>query len=208
MADRKSLSTRDAGKGGYGMRSKQIRMLAAAAALGAGLLTGGCKQAPDLTQAGATALIQANYAQAAPVPATIVIGDLGMRAGIDAKYWQGVKKYPNGYWADFKLTDNGKKLVKLASGGDTIAWRPDGPNDLRYGVTVTTVPTVPLKAQGIGEVEDDGGGRSVAFTEAVDLSSLPAPMQGIAQDSANTLTAHRKASFVLKDGAWALDSVQ
>jgi hypothetical protein len=174
----------------------------------AGMLVAGCKQAPELSQADATAMIQANYAQAAPVPATIVIGDLGMRQGIEAKYWLGVKRFPNGYWADFKLTDDGKKLVKLESGGDTISWRPDGPNDLRYGLTVTTVPTVPLKAQGIGEVEDNGNGKLVSFTEAEDLSGLPAPLQGIAQNSANTLTTRRTANFVLKNGAWALDSVQ
>ena len=187
---------------------KASRMLAAAAALGAGLVAVGCKQAPDLTQANATSMIEANYAQAAPVPATIVIGDLGMRQGIEAKYWQGVKRFPNGYWADFKLTDDGKKLIKLADGGDTINWRPDGPSDMRYGVTVTTVPTVHLKAQGIGDVEDNGGGKSVAFTEAEDLSGLPAALQGIAQNSADTLTTRRVANFVLTNGAWKLQSIQ
>jgi hypothetical protein len=183
-------------------------MVAVAAVLGIGLLAGGCKQTPELTQAQATALIEANYAHGTPVPATIVIGDLGMRQGIDAKYWAEVKRFPNGYWGDFKLSDDGKKLIKLAGGGDTIAWRPDGPNDLRYGVTVTTVPTVPLKAQGFSEVQDNGDSKSVVFTEAVDLSGLPAGLQGIAQNSANTLTTHRQANFILTNGAWTLQSVQ
>jgi hypothetical protein len=204
----KEFKRRDAVKGGDVKTSEKARILVAWAVLSAGLLDAGCKSAPELTQASAASMIQANYAQTAPVYATIVIGDLGMRQGIDAKYWQGVKRYPNGYWADFKLTDDGKKLVKLASGGDTIAWRPDGPSDLRYGVTVTTVPTVHLKAQSIGDVEDNGAGKTVSFTEAVDLSSLPAPLQGLAQDSANTLTTHRQANFVLTNGAWTLQSVQ
>ncbi len=174
----------------------------------AGVLAAGCKSAPQLTQANATALIEASYAQAAPAPATLVVKDLGMREGITAKYWTGIKKYPNGYWADFKLTDDGKKLVTLASGGDTIAWRPDGPNDLNYSVTMNTVVASHLKAQNFGDVEDSGNGKTVAFTEAVDLSGLPGPLQRIAQNSGNTLTTRREANFVLKNGAWALDSVQ
>jgi hypothetical protein len=189
-------------------KSEWARILAAMATLGAGLLASGCKQAPDLTQASATSMIQASYAQAVPVPATIVVGDLGMRQGIDAKYWQGIKRFPNGYWADFKLTDDGKKLVKLANGGDTITWRPDGPNDLRYSVTMTTVAAVPLKAEEVADVEDNGSGKAVSFTEEVDVSGLPAQLQGIAQERRNSLTTRRRANFVLKNGAWALDSVR
>jgi len=35
---------------------------------------------------------------------------------VTAKYWDRVKAYPNNYWADFKLTDEGKKVVTLAKG--------------------------------------------------------------------------------------------
>jgi hypothetical protein len=174
----------------------------------AGMLAAGCKSAPDLTRDHATSMIQANYAQAAPVPAVIVVNDLGMREGITAKYWEGVKRYPNGYWADFKLTDDGKKLVKLASSGDTISWRPNGPSDEHYAVTLTTVATVPLKPDQIGDVEDNGGGKVVSFTEVEDLSGLPSPLQGIAENPGNTLSTQRQATFVLKNGAWTLQSVQ
>ena len=51
--------------------------------------------------------------------------------------------YPNKYWADFKLTDAGKKAVKLPNGGDTIEWRPSGLDDKNYSV-----------------VDDDGCGQS------------------------------------------------
>jgi hypothetical protein len=189
-------------------RSNKATFLAAAAVLGAGLLTVGCKSAPELTQANAISLIQANYAQAAPVPVDIVVGDLGMRNGVTAKYWTGIKRYPNGYWADFKLTDDGKKLVKLANGGDTIAWRPEGPNDLHYSVTMTTLATGHPKASGFGDVEENGDGKVVTFTEAVNLDGLPDGLQGIAHDPGNTLTTRRRASFVLTNGAWTLQSVQ
>jgi hypothetical protein len=174
----------------------------------AGMLAAGCKSAPDLTRDQATSLIEASYAQAAPVPITVVVNDLGMRQGIAAKYWTGVKKYPNGYWADFKLTDDGKKLVKLTGGGDAITWRPDGPNDLHYAVIMTTVSASRLKATGIGDVEDNAGGKVVEFTEAEDLSGLPDALQNIARNSGNTLTTQRQANFVLQNGAWALQSVQ
>jgi len=182
--------------------------LSAMAILCAGMLAVGCKSAPDLTRDHATAMIEANYAQAAPVPTTVVVNDLGMREGITAKYWQGVKEYPNGYWADFKLTNDGKKLLKLTTGGDTIEWRPNGPNDLNYAVIMTTVATSRLNAQDIGDVEDNGNGKVVEFTEAVDLNGLPDALQKIAQNSGNTLTTQRQANFVLKNGAWSLQSIQ
>jgi hypothetical protein len=189
-------------------KNKEAWILAATAVLGAGLMAIGCKQAPQLTQDSATSMIEANYAQAAPVPTTIVVNDLGMREGVTAKYWTGVKKYPNGYWADFKLTDDGKKLVKLANGEDTISWRPNGPDDPHYAITLTTVAASRLKAENLGEVEDNGNGKVVSFTEAIDLSGLPGPLQGIARNPGNTLTALRQANFVLTNGAWTLQSVQ
>jgi hypothetical protein len=174
----------------------------------AGMLAGGCKSAPDLSQANAKSLIEANYAHAAPAPATIVVNDLGMREGVTAKYWEGSRRYPNGYWADFKLTPDGMKLVKLGSVGDTIAWRPNGPSDPHYSITVTTVAAVPLKAEGIGDVEDNGAGKLVSFTEVEDLSGLPDALKGIAQNPGNSLSTQRQASFVLANGAWTLESVQ
>jgi hypothetical protein len=185
----------------------KFEFLGSLAILCAGLLVGGCKSAPDLTHANAASLIQASYDQAAPVNTDIVVNDLGMREGITAKYWQGIKKYPNGYWADFKLTDEGKKLVKLSGGGDSIEWRPDGPNDPHYGVTMTTVAANRLKATNIGDPEDNGNAKTVAFTEDVNLDSLPDPLQGIARNPGNTLSTHRIANFVLADGAWKLDSI-
>jgi hypothetical protein len=182
--------------------------LAGLALLCAALLAAGCKQAPELTQADATSLIQANYAQAAPVSIDIVVNDLGMREGVDAKYWEGVRKFPNGYWADFKLTPDGKKLVKLESGGDTIEWRPDGPDDPHYVITVTTLGVSHLKALNIGDVEDNGGAKSVTFTEAKDLTGLPDTLQRMAHNSGNTLSTRRHANFILANGAWSLQSIE
>ncbi|HEY1767607.1 MAG TPA: hypothetical protein VGG26_08125 [Terracidiphilus sp.] len=174
---------------------------------GALLLGAGCKSAPELTQANATSMIQANYDQSAPAPLNIVVDDSGMQEGLAAKYWQGLKKYPNGYWADFKLTPEGKKLVKLSDGTDVIQWRPDGPNDPHYAITLTTTAVNRLKPVNIGDVQDDGTGKSIAFNEDVNLNGLPDPLQGIAHNPGNQLSTPRHANFVLANGVWKLDSI-
>ena len=63
--------------------------------------------------------------------------------------------YPNKYWADFKLTDEGKKAVKLPNGGDTIEWRPSGLDDKTYSVVMTTVAANHLKAQEVTNIQDE-----------------------------------------------------
>lgn len=186
----------------------KLKTFGVLALLSMGILLAGCKSAPELSQTQALALIQASFDRAAPVNTDIVVNDLGMREGITAKYWEGVKKYPNGYWADFKLTDAGKKLVKLPSGGDTIQWRPEGPNDPKYAVAMTTVTANHMKARNIEDIQDIGATRTVAFVADVNLSGLPAPMQSIAHNPGNTLAVRRHADFTLDNGAWKLQSVQ
>ena len=102
----------------------QMHVLSAVALLGAGMVVGGCKSAPDLTQTQAQTMIQAKYDQTPATGATIVVTDPGMAQGALAKLWDRTKIFPNHYWADFKLTDAGKKAVKLTGGGDVIEWRP------------------------------------------------------------------------------------
>jgi hypothetical protein len=176
--------------------------------LGAGLALAGCKSAPPLTQDQAQALIQAKYDAMPPAAASITVDDLGMREGVTAKYWTGTKRYPNGYWGDFQLTPEGKKVVSLTGGGDMIQWRPEGPNDPRYAIGVTTVTTNHLKAKGIGEIQDQAGGTKVVdYTEEVVLAGLPDPLLGIAHNPGNKLSTKRTATFVLSGGAWTLQSI-
>lgn len=186
----------------------KLQTWGALAFLGTGLLLAGCKSAPPLAQADALTMIQAKYDQSAPVNTDIVVSDLGMREGVTAKYWEGVKKYPNGYWADFKLTPDGKKAVKLSNGGDTIEWRPDGPNDPNYSITMTTVAANHLKARDAQPAEDVGDSKTVAYTEDVNLTGLPDSLQGIAHNPGNTLSTKRTATFALNRGAWTLQSIQ
>jgi hypothetical protein len=184
------------------------KMLGVLAVFTAGAFVGGCKSAPPLTQADAQALVQAKYDQTPPQPFTIVMTDLGMREGVTAKYWAGVKKYPNGYWGDFKLTDEGKKLVKLPGGGDVIQWRPDGPNDLKYSYSLTTVALNHLKVRDMNEIQDVGSTKVAAYYEDIVLASFPGPLDKIAHNPGNELSTHRQATFVLENGAWTLQSVE
>jgi hypothetical protein len=190
----------------------KIQTLAVLVLLGAGGFLAGCKSAPDLTQDQAKTMIQAKYDKDPGTVFNIAVNDRGMQQGVHANYWLGVKRYPNGYWADFKLTLDGVKVVKLPSGGDTIQWRPDGPTtDPRYSnYTIIVVPLVTskLKTHGIGEVQTIADTRTVTYMEDVDLSNMPASLQAIAQNPGNKLSTQRVATFTLVNGAWTLKSIE
>lgn len=186
----------------------KVQVLGALALLAAGWLLAGCKSAPKLTQGDALTLIQAKYDHDAAAPVSITIGDLGMRQGVMAKYWTEAKRYPNGYWADFTLTAEGKQALTLANGGDVIQWRPQSPTDKRFYIVVQTVAANHLKARNLGNIEDEvGGGKSVSFSEDVNLDGVPAPLQNIAHDPGNKLSTQRQAVFTLQNGVWTLQSI-
>jgi hypothetical protein len=195
----------------YGGEVKNLRnrnILGAVALLGVGLLITGCKSAPDLTAANAQALIQAKYDQDPAAGAAITITDLGMRQGVTAKYWDRSKAYPNKFWADFKLSPEGKKVVTLPGGSDVIEWRPDSPDDKRFSMVVTTVATNHLKARNVKDPQDEAGGtKSVVYTEAENLDGLPAPLEDMAHDPGNRLSTTKTATFALEGGAWKLQSI-
>jgi hypothetical protein len=131
-----------------------------------------------------------------------------MQQGVHDNYWLGVKRYPNGYWGDFKLTTDGMKVLKPQGGGDTIQWRPEGPNDPNY--TIIVVPLLPskLKMRSPGDVQTIADTRTVTYMEDVDLSNLPAPLQGLANNPSNKLSTKRMATFTLANGAWTLQSIE
>lgn len=177
------------------------------ALLGAGLLIAGCKSAPDLTQAQALTMIQARYDQTPAAPVNVTVNDTGMRQGVTAKYWLETRRYPNGYWADFTITPDGKKVLKQASGGDVIQWRPDNPTDPNFVIVIQTVATNHLKARDVGEIQSVGDTRIASFTEDVNLDGIPDPLADIAHNPGNKLSALRQATFVLTNGAWSLQSI-
>jgi hypothetical protein len=195
----------------YGGNVKKVRnnrILAVVVLLGAGLLFSGCKSAPDLTAAQAQALIQASYDQSAPVGAAITVFDRGMQQGVTDKYWDRAKAYSNNYWADFKLTPEGKKVVTLAGGGDVIQWRPDSVADKNFSVVVTTVATNHLKARNVKDPQDEvAGTKNCVFTEVVPLDGVPGPLQDMAHNPGTRLSTTRTATFTLENGAWKLQSI-
>lgn len=190
----------------------KIQAFAALVLLGMGGFLAGCKSAPDLTQDQAKSMIQAKYDKDPGTVFNIAVNDRGMQQGVHANLWGRVKAFPNGYWADFKLTPEGAKAVKLAGGGDTMQWRPDGPTTdpkyASYAVVVTPVASCKLKAHSVGDVDTVGDLRTVKFTENVDLSSLPSGLQEVAQNPGNKLSTSRTATFALDNGAWKLQSIQ
>ena len=185
------------------------KAFAVLALMGAGLLLTGCKQAPELTAAQAQALIQAKYDQAPAVGANIAVSDLGMRMGATDKYWNRTIIYPNRFWADFKLTDEGKKALKLQDGSDVIKWRPDSADDKGYTIVVVTVAASHLKAREVQDPQDDvGGTKTAVYSEAVNLDDVPSPLQDIAHNPGNKLSSKKTATFALDGGAWKLAGIQ
>jgi hypothetical protein len=179
------------------------------AILGVGLVITGCKSAPQLPKDQALSLIQAYYDAQPPAGFDITVDNNGMIQGATAKYWQRTTIYPNKYWADFKLTDQGKKVVKLSSGGDTIQWRPSSPTDSSFTVVVTTVQANHRKARDLKDIQDVGSKvKTVVFTEAVDLTGLPDTLTNIAHNPGNQLSTSRTAQFDLDNGAWKVKSVE
>ena len=187
----------------------KMNLLLAVSILGVGMVAAGCKSAPELTQDQAKSLIQAKYDATAPTGASITVNNDGMVAGVAAKYWTRTTIYPNKYWADFTLTADGKKVLKLDAGGDVIKWRPESPTDSKFTIAIDTVQANHLKALGIKDVQDSAsGGKMVSYNEGVDLTGVPDPLVAIAHNPGNQLTTSRTANFVLTNGAWTLQSIQ
>jgi hypothetical protein len=194
------------------MKRAGILSITVCALLGAAVITG-CKSAPQLTPDQAQALIQAEYDHRTPVGASVTVSELGLRQGYTAKYWTKTKDYPNKYWADFTLTDDGKKAIKLSNGGSVFEWRPESADDKRYSVVVFTAAAHPLKAHDVQEVQDAvvagvATAKSASFTESVNLDGVPAPLVEIAHNPNNKLSSKRQADFSLENGAWKLHSIE
>ena len=144
----------------------------------------------------------------APESVSFVITDLAMRKGIVAKYWVETKKYPNGYWADFAMTPDGKKVIKLSSGGDTIQWHPESSSDKSFVVAASTVATSRHKAKDMSALLDLGGDvKTGTYSESDVLDALPSALKDIIQDPSNKISTKRTATFNLVDGAWKLQSI-
>jgi len=186
----------------------KMQALVSIALLSAGLVVAGCKSAPELTKQQAGSLIQAKYESAAGEPLSISINDRGMQQGVTAGYWTGLKRYPNGYWGDFKLTPAAQKAMKLDAGGDVIQWRPSAPQDPHYAVSVTTLAPVKMRADDLGDVTDSGDNKTVSFNEQLNLSPLPGPLAEMAHNPGNRLSTKKTATFVLNNGTWALESIK
>jgi len=190
----------------------RLQVLGSLGLLAAGLLVAGCKSAPELTATQAQALIQASYDQTAPVGTAIVVNDLGMRQGVTAKYWTRTKAYPNLYWADFTLTNEGKKAMKLPDGSDVIQWRPNSPTDSKFSITVIALAANHLKAHDISDIQDEtlsgvDAAKGVAYIEGVNLDGVPSALQNIAHNPGNKLSRKRHADFSLEGGSWKLHGI-
>jgi hypothetical protein len=193
--------------------ARTLQALGTLALLAAGTLVTGCKSTLELTSTQAQALIQASYDQATPTNATVVVNDLGMRQGVTAKYWTRTKAYPIPYWADFTLTDDGKKALKLPDGSEVIQWRPSSATDSRFSITVITLTANHLKAHDVNNIQDESlagvdTAKGAEFVEGINLDGVPSALQNIAHNPGNKLSKKRHADFSLEGGSWKLHGIQ
>ena len=193
--------------------SVKVFVLGTLGFLGAGLLLSGCKSAPELTKTDAQALIQAKYDQTPAAGANITVNELGLGQGVTAKYWARTKLYPNNFWADFTLTPEGKKVVKLSDGSDVIQWRPENEADKSFSVIVATVSANHLKAHDLKDIQDEtlpgvATAKGVQFIEGVNLTGVPGALANIAHNPGNKLSTKRQADFSYENGAWKLHSIE
>lgn len=186
----------------------KLQALGALVLLGAGWWLAGCKSAPPLSKDQALSMIDVKENATPAAPLAITINDTGMQQGVAAKYWFETKRYPNGYWGDFTLTPDGKKVLKLSDGGDVIRWRPEGPTDPHFVVVVNTVVANHPKVSDVGDVQTVGDSRTVTFNEDENFDGVPDALANIAHNPGNQLSTSRIATFTLTNGAWTLQSIQ
>ena len=191
----------------------KLHIAGAMALVSTGLILGGCKSAPPLTETQAQTLIQAKYDEAAPTPITITLKDPGIVQGVTDKYWQRTKVYPNGMWADFSLSPDGKKLISLPGGGDVIQWRPMTPGDKNYSVNVDTVTATHLRALNVRNIQSEvlpgaSNGMGCDYDEVVNFTGVPAPLAAIGHNPGNQISMQRHADFALVNGAWVLKTTE
>ena len=107
----------------------------------------------------------------------------------------------------FPITPDGKKVIKLSSGGDTIQWHPESSSDKTFVVEASTVATSRLKARDISDLQDAGDSlKTATYAEDKVLDGLPTALKDIIQDPTNKISTKRTATFSLVDGAWKLQS--
>jgi hypothetical protein len=186
-----------------------LQVFTASVLMTSGLLLSGCKSTPELTQANASTLIQAYYDQQPAEGMIISVNEMGLKQGLTAGYWKLTKVYPNKVWADYTLTDDGKKALALNGASTVIEWRPDTEGKGHF--FVTTVATNHLKAKDVQAPEDDVVGvdtaKTAAFTQSVNMTGVPQPLQDIAHNPGNTISSRRHADFTYENGAWKVHSI-
>jgi hypothetical protein len=96
----------------------------------------------------------------------------------------------------------------LQKGGNVIEWHPLNAGDKNFSVMVVTVAANHLKAQDLGDPQDDlGGTKTVSYVETVSLEGVPADLKIMSNGGGNRLSSKHMATFALDAGAWKLQSI-
>jgi hypothetical protein len=179
-------------------------------AAAAGLAVTGCNSAPELTTTSAQAVIQSHYDSQSPSGVTILVDKAGLQQGLTAGYWKLTKVYANQRWADYSLTPEGKKVLKLSGGGDMIQWRPEQDGDFHFLIVTNAANT--MRAKVIGDPQDEiladvKSAKSVTYTESVNMNGVPQPLQDMAHNRGNRLSSKKQADLAYENGAWKVHGI-
>jgi len=113
----------------------------------------------------------------------------------------------NRFWADFTLTPEGKKVLKLASGGDVIQWRPENAGDRNFSVVIVTVDTHPLKVHDVGDPQMKWRSQERRFRRKPEPGRRAECAANDSNGPGNKLSSRHIATFVVDEGAWKLQSI-
>jgi hypothetical protein len=170
----------------------------------------GCNSTPELTRTSAQSVIQSHYGSQPPSGVTIVVDKVGLQKGLTAGYWKLTKVYPNQRWADYTLTAEGKKVLKLSNGGDVIQWRPEQDGESHFLIVTTAANTMRAKVASDPQDEilpDVKSAKSVAYTESVNMDGVPQPLQDMAHSPGNRLSSKKQADLAYENGAWKVHGI-
>lgn len=193
------------------MKKLRIYALGALAFAVAGLLFTGCKSAPELSKDSAQALIQSHLDSQSPSGITIMVDKMGLQQGLSAGYWKLTKIYPKqAGWADYTLSPQGQKVLKLSSGGNVIEWRPGG--DGEYHFLIQTITANTMRAKDVQNPQneilpDAKHAKSVRYTESVNMDGIPEPLQNMAHNAGNRLSSKRQADLSYEGGSWKVHGI-
>ena len=91
-----------------------------------------------------------------------------------------------------------------------IEWRPGGDGEFSFLIVTTNASS--MRAKDVQDPQDESlanttAAKSVIFTESVNLTGVPKPLQDIAHNPGNKLSSKKQANLAYENGAWTVHGI-